>query len=186
MPSNSEKAWARTARVRALALELVQDTKFRNRLLSAVGHGIEAGRRTRRDLGSWSVLVRLASDQVLLSELRSARRDLEQAYGRVEAKRPTHKKRYVLVVVAALAALTGLPQVRAWLAGLLAKGAEIVRSTPKVGSIGIRRSSNESGAPPSLDDLTKEELYARAQEAGIVGRSEMSKEQLIDALQKRN
>jgi hypothetical protein len=185
MLDNRGKVWARTASVRALALELVQDTKFRNRLLSAVGHGIEAGRRTRRDLGSWSVLVRLASDQVLLSELRSARSDLEQAYGRVEAKRRTHKKRYVLVV-AALAALTGLPQVRAWLAGLLAKGAEIVRSTPRVGSVGMGRSSNDSRAPRSLDDLTKEELYARAQEADITGRSEMSKEQLLEALRKRN
>jgi hypothetical protein len=184
--NNREKARARTASVRALALELVQDTRFRNRLLSAVGHVIEAGRRTRRDLGSWSVLVRLASDQALLSELRGARRDLEQAYGRVEAKRRTHKKRYVLVVVAALAALTGLPQVRAWLAGLLAKGAEIVRSTPRVASIGMRRSSTESRAPRSLDDLTKEELYARAQEADIAGRSEMSKEQLQEASQERN
>jgi hypothetical protein len=127
----------------------------------------------------------LASDQALLSELRSARSDLEQAYGRVEAKRRTHKKRYVLVVVA-VAALTGLPQVRAWLAGLLAKGAEIVRCMPRVASIGMRLSFNESRAPRSLDDLTKEELYARAQEADIAGRSEMSKEQLQEALRKRN
>jgi hypothetical protein len=185
MLSNREKARARVASVTALALELVQDTKFRNRLLSAMEHGIEAGRRTRRDLGSWSVLVRLASDQALLSELRSARSDLEQAYGRVEAKRRTHKKRYVLVV-AALAALTGLPQVRAWLARLFARVGEIFWSMPGVGSIGMRLSSNESRAPRSLDDLTKEELYAQAQEADIAGRSEMSKEQLLEALRKRN
>jgi hypothetical protein len=36
--------------------------------------------------------------------------------------------------------------------------------------------------PRSLEDLTKEQLYARAQEAEIPGRSEMSKEELIDAL----
>jgi hypothetical protein len=40
-----------------------------------------------------------------------------------------------------------------------------------------------NGTPPrSLEDLTKEQLYARAQEAEIPGRSEMSKEELIDAL----
>lgn len=37
----------------------------------------------------------------------------------------------------------------------------------------------------NLVDLTKEELYHRAQEAGIEGRSQMTKEQLIDALQNR-
>ena len=42
------------------------------------------------------------------------------------------------------------------------------------------------GAPPAgaagLLDLTKEELYAKAQELDISGRSEMSKDELIDAL----
>ena len=38
------------------------------------------------------------------------------------------------------------------------------------------------GQPSSLEDLTKEELYQRAQEADIPGRSEMSKDELIAAL----
>ncbi|TMM34702.1 MAG: hypothetical protein E6F93_02695 [Actinobacteria bacterium] len=33
-----------------------------------------------------------------------------------------------------------------------------------------------------LEDLTREELYERAQAADIPGRSEMSKQQLVDAL----
>jgi len=35
-----------------------------------------------------------------------------------------------------------------------------------------------------LDRLTKEELYQRAQEADIQGRSEMSKDELVRALQR--
>jgi DNA end-binding protein Ku len=37
---------------------------------------------------------------------------------------------------------------------------------------------------PPLDELTKEELYRRAQDADIPGRSEMSKDELVRALQK--
>ena len=33
-----------------------------------------------------------------------------------------------------------------------------------------------------LSELTKEELYRRAQEADVAGRSEMTKDELIDAL----
>jgi len=36
---------------------------------------------------------------------------------------------------------------------------------------------------PSLADLTKEELYHRAQEADIPGRGHMSKDELIKALE---
>jgi hypothetical protein len=35
-----------------------------------------------------------------------------------------------------------------------------------------------------LEDLTKEELYKRAQDADIPGRSEMSKDELVRALQR--
>jgi hypothetical protein len=38
--------------------------------------------------------------------------------------------------------------------------------------------------PDPLDELTKEELYRRAQAANIAGRSEMTKEELIAALRK--
>ena len=39
-------------------------------------------------------------------------------------------------------------------------------------------------APTDLDDLSKDELYERAGEADIAGRSKMSKDELIKALQK--
>ncbi len=35
---------------------------------------------------------------------------------------------------------------------------------------------------PRLEDLTKDELYERAQKADIAGRSDMTKEELIKAL----
>ncbi len=38
------------------------------------------------------------------------------------------------------------------------------------------------GAAPPYEKWTKDELYERAQEVGIEGRSEMDKEELIDAL----
>ena len=52
-----------------------------------------------------------------------------------------------------------------------------------------RRTSCWGGSrtrPRGLEDLTKEELYVRAQEADIPGRSEMSKEQLVAALRARS
>jgi hypothetical protein len=36
--------------------------------------------------------------------------------------------------------------------------------------------------PPRLEELTKDELYERAREADIHGRSEMTKDELIRAL----
>jgi hypothetical protein len=41
------------------------------------------------------------------------------------------------------------------------------------------------GQPGSLEDLSRDELYARAQEAEIPGRSEMSKDELVEALRAR-
>ena len=38
------------------------------------------------------------------------------------------------------------------------------------------------GSSPKYEDWTKEELYERAQEVGIDGRSDMTKDELIDAL----
>ena len=42
--------------------------------------------------------------------------------------------------------------------------------------------SSKGGHAESYEDRTKEELEERAREIGIEGRSEMSKEELIDAL----
>ncbi|MFN3130226.1 Rho termination factor N-terminal domain-containing protein [Roseibium sp.] len=43
--------------------------------------------------------------------------------------------------------------------------------------------SKKGGSQPPYEDWTKEELYERAKELDIAGRSEMSKDELIGALQ---
>ncbi|EAU47528.1 DUF7218 family protein [Salipiger bermudensis] len=42
--------------------------------------------------------------------------------------------------------------------------------------------SEKGGKAPPYEDWTKDDLYARAQEIGIDGRSDMTKDELIDAL----
>jgi hypothetical protein len=42
--------------------------------------------------------------------------------------------------------------------------------------------SEKGGSQPPYEDWTKEELYERAKELDIAGRSEMSKDELIGAL----
>ena len=56
------------------------------------------------------------------------------------------------------------------------KAAAIANSGPE--------SSRKGGKSPSYEDWSKEELYERAQELDIEGRSEMSKDELIEALRK--
>jgi len=170
----------------ALALRLAQDKKFRNRLLSAIEHGYAAGQRTRRGLGLRGTVAGLAADETLLKELRSARKDLEQAYGRLETRKRTHKLRNFLVLVA-LASLAAVPQLRARLGAAFAKASKVRQSSSGVGNSATRSPSDDFRTRPrSLEDLTKEELYERAQEADIPGRSEMSKEQLVEALRARS
>lgn len=44
--------------------------------------------------------------------------------------------------------------------------------------------SEKGGKTPSYDEWTKADLYGRARELGVEGRSKMSKDQLIRALRK--
>ncbi len=154
-----------------LALQLAQDKRFRKQLASALEHSARGAVQARQKVGLAQALARVASDRTLLRELTSARRDLERAHARLERKRRSHRLRNVLLV-ASLGSVLGVPRVRAQLA------AAVARAT------GRARAGSDRGRPeqPDLEDLTKEELYARAQEAGIPGRSEMSKEQLVAAL----
>ncbi|MFH5805135.1 Rho termination factor N-terminal domain-containing protein [Alienimonas sp. DA493] len=49
------------------------------------------------------------------------------------------------------------------------------------------KSTQGTGNPnTSLEDRTKDELYNRAQELHIDGRSKMSKEELVEAIRERN
>lgn len=44
------------------------------------------------------------------------------------------------------------------------------------------KAAKRGGSSPKYEDWSKEELYERAQEVGIDGRSDMTKDELIDAL----
>jgi hypothetical protein len=166
----------------AVALQLAQDRAFRKRLLSAIEHSAEAGRRARRGVGLVDALGRLATDQTLLRELREARDDLQQAYKRLETKRRRgHKLRNVLALTA-LASVAGAPQLRERLAAVIAKASKHRQQLAELGKSAAHSTASATAHPHRLEDLAKEELYARAQEADIPGRSEMSKEQLIEAL----
>ena len=141
--------------VSELALELARDRKFRKRMLSALEHSSAAHRRVPRRPGLFETVQRLASDRALQGELRKARQDLTDAYSWLDAKRRGHRLRTAAIVAGVASA--GVPALK-------------------------KRLSRPSGSPRKLEDLTKDELYARAQAAEIPGRSEMSKDQLVAAL----
>ena len=166
-----------------LARQLAQDAKFRKRLASAIGHGVIARRRARRQLGLGGAMRRLANDERLLRELRSARDDLQRASRRIQRRR-SHKLRNA-ALVGSLAGLAAVPQVRQRVTGLISD--EGVRRDAVNRGKNVLRSyrPDRSGRPGSLEDLTRDELYERAQEAEIPGRSEMSKDELVEALRAR-
>jgi hypothetical protein len=159
--------------VSEIARELAQDKRFRKRLVSAIEHGSEARRRTRRDLGVTGAVTRLANDQALRAELKRARDDLQRAYARFDARRKRSHRFRNLVLLAGLAGLAGTRKYRGRMGG-------------SSGGTASTAAGSGSARAHSLDDLTKEELYARAQEADIPGRSDMSKEELVEALRARS
>lgn len=144
-----------------LALELARDRRFRKRLLSALEHTSAAHRRVPRRPGLAETVQRLASDRALHAELRRAREDLRQAFARLDTKRHGHRLRT---------------------AALLAGAASVAGAVPVVRKRFARPAGRRT---QSLEDMTKDELYARAQAAEIPGRSEMSKDQLVAALRAR-
>jgi len=159
-PTKPEKLKETVFSASELAFQLAQDKTFRKKLLSAVEHSAEARRRARRNLGLAGTARRLATDQVLRTEVRNARKDLQRAYAQLEAKRRGRRIR-TIALLTGIGVLTAVPRVR--------------QRVPTL--IGLRSRS--------LDDMTKEELYARAQAAEVPGRSEMNKEELIAALRDR-
>jgi len=168
-------------RASELAVKLAQDKRFRKRLRSAVDHGAEAWQHARRGPGLVGAARQLASDQELQAEVRKARSDLQQAYERLDAKRRSHRLR--IVSIAGLASLAAVPHVRERISALIATA-----SKKREHLQNLATTNGQGGAksrPRALDDLTKEELYARAQEAEIAGRSEMSKDELVAALRSR-
>jgi len=161
-----------------LAIRLARDKAFRKRVRSAIEHGVQALDRTRRDLGVRGLVSRLAADQALLSELRSARRDLEKARERVDRQRRSHKFRNI-TVMASLAAVAGIPRLRERLVASVKAAAKLLSESPLLGN------PQSTGEDANLDTMTKDELYARAQAMDLPNRSEMSKDELVNALRSR-
>jgi len=167
-----------------LARQLAQDRKFRKRLSSAIGHGVKARRRARRELGVAGTIRRLASDEWLLRELRSARDDLQQANRRIRRRRRSHKLRNA-ALLGSIAGLAAVPQVRQRVTAVISDDRVRRDATDRLKKLRSSYGADHVARPGSLDDLTRDELYARAQEAEIPGRSEMSKEELVEALRAR-
>ena len=166
-----------------LARQLARDRKFRKRMASAIGHGAKARRRARREVGLAGTIRRLASDERMLRELRSARDDLQQASRRIRRRR-SHKLRNA-ALIGSLAGLAAVPQVRQKVTGVFSDESVRRDAVNRVKSLRSSYGSDRSGQPGNLEDLSRDELYARAQKAEIPGRSEMSKDELVEALRTR-
>jgi hypothetical protein len=165
------------------ALQLAQDERFRKRLLSGIEHAAKAGRLAKQNLGLMGAVARLTTDQALLRELQSARRDLEQARGRVEKKRAGRKLRN-FILFGSLVSLAAVPQLRKRLIEAIREGFRQLRST--LAKVSSSTGDRVSPGPRQLEEMTRDELYALAQEADVPGRSEMSKDQLLEALRSRS
>jgi hypothetical protein len=182
--SKLDKVKEQTRSGSALAAQLARDRRFRKRMKSALEHGARARRLARRRSGVAGTLSRLAADQALRAELKSTRDELQRAYERLEKKRRRNRRRTVLLVLGA-ASLAARRDVRNRVTGSIpgfsGQGESVAEPEAAPTPAVAEPSAPETSSQP-LEDLTKEELYARAQQAKIPGRSEMSKEQLIAAL----
>jgi hypothetical protein len=163
------------------ALQLAQDKKFDKGLFDGLEHTTAAWRQATRDHGLRAAAKHLVADQSVHAELRNARKDLRQAYARVDTTRKGQRVAISLVGLTSLAGLAALaaPLVRERVSALIASAS---RTSADLQQRATANKSRNGGRPRTLEELTKENLYARAQEAEIPGRSEMSKEELIDAL----
>jgi hypothetical protein len=164
------------------------DKSSRRGLLSAAGLSSQAARRTRRRAGLVSVATRLASDRGLRAELAQTVADLNQAWVRLEPANKSHRRRNTFVLAAGTAAVAAVAKLRKR-ANLSPTGhrRQNDRFAPHVGSTGAAdRGPQRDQDPDGLAELTRQELYARAQQSQIAGRSKMSKEDLIAALRAKH
>lgn len=52
----------------------------------------------------------------------------------------------------------------------------------RIANTSREKAGKKGGKSPKYEDWTKDDLYQKAQEVGIEGRSDMNKDELIDAL----
>jgi len=84
----------------ALAAQLARDKKLRKKVVGAAKHASRARQRTVRQIGSLSLVSRLATDAALRSEVQQMTADLQAAWERLQAKRTrSHGLRNTLLLV---------------------------------------------------------------------------------------
>src|SRR5689334_10692851 len=105
--SKKQAAMDHAATTKDFAMALARDKKFRKQLTSALGHGAKAKRRARSRVGMTAAAARLASDRQLRTELQRMATDLQNAWGRVESKKQSHKLRNTAIVLGGAAATAG-------------------------------------------------------------------------------
>lgn len=92
--------------------EIAGDERLRADLRAAVGHGVEARDRIRKDVASGSIATRLANDQKLRKKIRAMLDDLDNASDRLR-RRSRRRLRNVLLVLGSVgAAAVAIPNVR--------------------------------------------------------------------------
>jgi uncharacterized membrane protein len=124
-----------------LAVALARDKKFRQELLSAVGHGAHARRRVARQIGLVALVSRLAGDRELRRQVGQMALNVQKAWTRVEKKR-SHRLRNFLIFAGAggAAAAAAVPQSRRWLSTRLSPfgpGSPIPRTISESIEVGV-------------------------------------------------
>jgi uncharacterized membrane protein len=86
------------ATVSEVAAQLARDKKFRKQLAGAANHGSRAKQLAVREIGSLSLVRRLASNAELRAELRQMAGELEAAWERLQDTRTSHRLRNTLLL----------------------------------------------------------------------------------------
>src|SRR5215216_2813311 len=94
------------------AEQIVDDEKLRQRVLAAVGAGLAARQRAKRQLGITGAAARIAADPVVRAQLAEMIGQLQKARRRVDRNRSHKTRNFVLFVIGIGAAAAAFPGVR--------------------------------------------------------------------------
>lgn len=98
----------------AYADEVAGDERLRDDLRAAMGHGVEARDRFRKDVAAGNIATRLANDRKLRKKVRAMLEDLDSASERVRRKK-RHRLRNGLLVLGGIGAIAAaIPNLRRW------------------------------------------------------------------------
>lgn len=97
--------------------EVAGDERLRDDLRAAMGHGLEARDRIRRDVADGSIATRLTNDRKLRRTVRAMIEDLDSATDRVR-RRKRHRLRNGLLVLGGIGVVAAVvPNLRRWIGG---------------------------------------------------------------------